>query len=53
MITECARYVASANSDATANSPIGPDDAGNAVMHATGCLVAGWRWLAGKLTNRS
>lgn len=41
------------NTDATADYPIGPDDSGNAVMHAISMLVTGWRWLSGKLTNRS
>jgi len=41
------------NTNPTADYPIGPDDAGNAVMHAIGLLVTGWRWLTGKLTNRS
>lgn len=41
------------NTDATADYPIGPDDAGNAVMHAIGLLVTGWRWTVGKLTRRS
>lgn len=41
------------NTDATADYPVGPDDAGNAVMHAIGLLVTGWRWMTRKLTNRS
>lgn len=32
--------------------PIGPDDAGNAVMHGVGFIVSGWRWLTRKLTDR-
>ena len=41
------------NADAAADYPVGPDDAGNAVMHGVGFVVAGWRWLVAKLTKRS
>ena len=41
------------NTDATTDFPIGPDDAGNAVMHAIGFLVTGWRWIVGKIARRS
>jgi hypothetical protein len=41
------------NADTTTDYPIGPDDAGNAVMHGIGFLVSGWHWLAGSFTNRS
>ena len=37
--------------DPTQDIPIGPDDAGNAVMHGIGLLVAGWRWLVAKFTR--
>jgi hypothetical protein len=40
------------NTDAATDYPIGPDDAGNAVMHAIGFLVTGWRWIVGKITRR-
>ena len=36
------------NTDVAADYPIGPDDAGNAVMHAIGFLVRGWRRLVGR-----
>ena len=41
------------NADATMDYPVGPDDAGNAVMHGLGSLIRGWRWLVGTITNRS
>jgi hypothetical protein len=41
------------NTDPAADYPIGPDDAGNAVMHGVGLLVGGWRWFVGKLSNRT
>jgi hypothetical protein len=31
--------------------PVGPDDAGNAVMVGVGFVVSGWRWLVGKVTR--
>ncbi len=31
--------------DPMTNYPVGPDDAGNVVMHGIGFLVSGWRWL--------
>lgn len=40
------------NTDATADYPIGPDDAGNAVMHAIGFVVNAWRWLVAKVADR-
>ena len=40
------------NTDPTTDYPVGPDDAGNAVMHGIGLLVCGWRWITGKVTNR-
>lgn len=33
------------DTDATADYPIGPDDAGNVVMHAIGFLVTGLHWI--------
>lgn len=39
--------------DPTSDYPIGPDDAGNAVMHGIGLLVGGWRWITGKVTKRA
>lgn len=38
------------NTDPTIDYPVGPDDAGNAVMYGIGAIGAGWRWLIGKLT---
>jgi hypothetical protein len=32
--------------------PVGPDDAGNAVMVGLGFIAHGWRWLTNKLTRR-
>ncbi len=40
------------DTDATRDYPIGPDDAGNAVMHAIGFVVSAWRRLVGKMFNR-
>ncbi|MEQ1874951.1 MAG: hypothetical protein ABL953_14655 [Ilumatobacteraceae bacterium] len=37
------------NADPTMDYPVGPDDAGNAVMHGIGFLVRGWRWVVGKI----
>jgi hypothetical protein len=37
----------------TNDYPVGPDDAGNAVMHAIGLLVTGWRRLTGSIRGRS
>ena len=31
--------------DPMTNFPVGPDDAGNVVMHGIGFVVRGWRWL--------
>jgi len=39
--------------DPLANYSVGPDDAGNIVMHGIGFLVKGWRWLAGKFSNQT
>jgi hypothetical protein len=33
--------------------PVGPDDAGNAVMVGLGFIVSGWRWLTRKITRRT
>lgn len=41
------------NADPTADHPIGPDDAGNAVMYGIGILARGWHRLVGKLTDRA
>lgn len=41
------------NTDSLADYPIGPDDAGNFVMHGVGFLVSGWRWITSKLSRRS
>ncbi len=40
------------NTDPLTNYPVGPDDAGNIVMHAIGFLVSGWRWIVAKFSNR-
>ena len=37
------------NVDPTTDYPVGPDDAGNAVMHGIGFLVTGWRCLFDKI----
>ncbi|MCX6522211.1 MAG: hypothetical protein NTZ21_16255 [Actinobacteria bacterium] len=37
----------------TADFPIGPDDAGNAVMHGIAIVTATWRWLTTTLTRRA
>ncbi len=37
----------------TADFPIGPDDAGNAVMHGLAIVTAAWRWLTSKLARRA
>lgn len=39
--------------DPTTDYPVGPEDAGNTVMHGIGFLVTGWRWVVGKFSNRS
>ena len=41
------------DTDPIRDYPIGPDDAGNAVMHGIGLLVSGWRWITSKFTNRA
>jgi hypothetical protein len=41
------------NTDPLTNYPVGPDDAGNAVMHAIGFLVSGWRWLVDKFSKQT
>jgi hypothetical protein len=35
-------------SDPMTNYPVGPDDAGNVVMHGISFLVSGWHWLVGR-----
>ena len=40
------------NVDPAADYPVGPDDAGNAVMVGIGFLVRGWRWLVAKVAKR-
>jgi hypothetical protein len=40
------------NPDPMMDYPVGPDDAGNAVMHGIGLLVSGWRWFAGKVSRQ-
>lgn len=37
------------NVDVTTDYSVGPDDAGNFVMHGIGFLVTGWRWLVGRV----
>jgi hypothetical protein len=41
------------NTDPMADYPVGPDDAGNAVMHGIGFLVGGWRWFVSKVSRRT
>ncbi len=40
------------NTEPTIDHPVGPDDAGNVVMHGIGMLVSAARWVRGKLTRR-
>lgn len=40
------------NTDPTHDYPVGPDDAGNAVMYGIGFVARGWRWLVSKVTDR-
>jgi hypothetical protein len=35
--------------DPLADYPVGPDDAGNAVLHGIGLLSRAWRWFVAKL----
>jgi len=41
------------NTDPMADYPVGPDDAGNAVMHGIGLLVSGWRWFVSTLSKQN
>jgi hypothetical protein len=36
-----------------ADYPVGPDDAGNAVMHGLAFVQRCWRWLIAKVTRRA
>lgn len=40
------------NTDPMVDYPVGPDDAGNTVMHGIGLLVSGWRGFVGKLSRQ-
>jgi hypothetical protein len=35
--------------DPLTDYPVGPDDAGNAVLHGLGLLARTWRWFVAKL----
>lgn len=35
--------------DPLADYPVGPDDAGNAVLHGLGLLSRAWRWVVAKV----
>jgi hypothetical protein len=50
---EPARRRSEWNTETTTEYAVGPDDAGNVVMHGIGFIVTGWRWLVGKITSKS
>jgi hypothetical protein len=41
------------DADPLTDHPVGPDDAGNAVMVGLGFVARAWRWLATKFSRTS